>query len=143
LNPHRLFDGEWTLIDVGVKRYEDEINVSLGVGSVLDPVRKDRLSGQLGRRGESLVFSQSTFGIDLTSLTWFATRAEFSFSSLYDRTLKTACPVASSSEVQLVVPTHSVNSFSIEPESVKELKHLGGRDVVVWDTKRGESSLDN
>ncbi|GAA5993887.1 hypothetical protein JCM5350_001585 [Sporobolomyces pararoseus] len=110
LNPHRLFDGEWTLIDIGVERYEDEINVSLGVGSVLDPVRKDRLSGQLGRR-------------------------QFSLSSLYDRTLKTACPVASSSEVQLVIPTHSVNAFTIEPEAAKKVQKLAGRDVAVWETK--------
>ncbi|GAA5912177.1 GPI-anchor transamidase subunit GPI16 [Sporobolomyces salmoneus] len=115
LNPHRLFDGEWTLIDIGVKRFEEEINVSLGVGSVLDPVRKDRLSGQLGRR-------------------------EFSFSSLYDRTLKTACPVASHSEVQLVVPTDSINPFSIEPDAGKELRNVGGRDVTVWDTGKALES---
>lgn len=56
LNPHRLLDGEWTLIDIGVKRLAEEIAVSLGIGSVLDPVRKDRLSGQLGRRGTELPF---------------------------------------------------------------------------------------
>lgn len=51
LNPHRLFDGEWTLIDIGLKRTRDQIDVALGIGSVLDPVRSDRLQGQLGRRG--------------------------------------------------------------------------------------------
>lgn len=62
---------------------------------------------------------------------------EFSLSSLYDRTLKTACPVASSSEVQLVIPTHSVNAFTIEPEAAKKVQKLAGRDVAVWETKEG------
>ncbi|GAA5884063.1 hypothetical protein JCM16303_001381 [Sporobolomyces ruberrimus] len=115
LNPYRLFDGEWTLIDIGVKRLAEEIAVSLGIGSVLDPVRKDRLSGQLGRRG-------------------------FSFSSLYDRILAATCPVAASSEVQLVIPTHSINSFSIEPDAAKEVQSVRGRDIVTWDH---EQTLEN
>ncbi|GAA6061899.1 hypothetical protein JCM10212_004717 [Sporobolomyces blumeae] len=110
LNPHRLFDGEWTSIDVGVTRLEGEIRVNLGIGSVVDPVRRDRLSGQLGRR-------------------------QFSFSSVFDRTVKSACPVASSSEVQLVVPTDSVNPFVIGPDETKTLIHIDGRDVVSWETK--------
>ncbi|GAA5932095.1 GPI-anchor transamidase subunit GPI16 [Sporobolomyces koalae] len=119
LNPHRLFDGEWTLIDIALKRMADEIEVKLGIGSVVDPVRHDRLSGQLGRRG-------------------------FSFSSLYDRALEAACPVATASEVHLVVPTDSVNPFIIEPNSGKELRHLDGRDVVVWQTNEtlNNASLD-
>ncbi|GAA5947718.1 hypothetical protein JCM10213_002089 [Rhodosporidiobolus nylandii] len=110
LNPHRLFDGEWTLLAVHVKHEElsGRAKVEMQVGSVIDPVRRDRLSGQLGRR-------------------------EFSISSLYDRTLSTACPVASSSAVELVVPSHSVNPFVIEPEQGRSMQHESGTDFAVWD----------
>ncbi|GAA5954935.1 hypothetical protein JCM21900_005940 [Sporobolomyces salmonicolor] len=109
LNPHRLFDGEWTLLDVKVARFEESIKAQLGVGSVADPVRRDRLSGQLGRR-------------------------EFSLSSLYDRTLSKACPVAASSRVELVVPSDSVNPFSIEPSVAREMRKDGERALAVWET---------
>ncbi|BGP00615.1 Subunit of the glycosylphosphatidylinositol transamidase complex-like protein [Rhodotorula toruloides] len=113
LNPHRLFDGDFTLIGVKflLKEAEQKAAFELEVGSVLDPVRKDRLTGQLGRR-------------------------EFSISSLYDRTLATACPVASDSKIELVVPTHSVNPFSIEPDLAREVTKIDGREVAVWDVKR-------
>ncbi|GAA6038309.1 hypothetical protein JCM8097_003937 [Rhodosporidiobolus ruineniae] len=112
LNPHRLFDGEWTVLGVKMVHKEEsgEVDVELQVGSVIDPVRRDRLSGQLGRR-------------------------EFSISSLYDRTLTTACPVASSSTVELVVPTDSETPFVIEPQLGREMQQLGGVDVAVWDAR--------
>ncbi|KAJ8292423.1 GPI transamidase component PIG-T [Rhodotorula toruloides] len=113
LNPHRLFDGDFTLIGVKflLKEAEEMAAFELEIGSVLDPVRKDRLTGQLGRR-------------------------EFSISSLYDRTLATACPVASDSRIELVVPTHSVNPFSIEPDLAREVTKIDGREVAVWDVKQ-------
>ncbi|GAA5829411.1 hypothetical protein JCM3766R1_001089 [Sporobolomyces carnicolor] len=110
LNPHRLFDGEWTLIDIGLKRSQDQIDVALGIGSVLDPVRSDRLQGQLGRRA-------------------------FSFSSLYGRKIETACPVATSSDVRLVVPTDSINPFSIEPRDGQQPETVRDRHLVTWNAK--------
>ncbi|BGP42695.1 Subunit of the glycosylphosphatidylinositol transamidase complex-like protein [Rhodotorula kratochvilovae] len=113
LNPHRLFDGEWTLI--GVKFLKEELHASarieLEVGSVQDPVRRDRLTGQLGRR-------------------------EFSLSSLYDRTLATACPAATASTIELVVPTHSLNPFSIEPDLARVVQPVDGRDTATWDVQQ-------
>lgn len=55
LNPHRLFDGEWTLIGINFAKEEAEetAKIELEVGSVQDPVRRDRLTGQMGRRGAS------------------------------------------------------------------------------------------
>ncbi|GAA5864421.1 hypothetical protein JCM8547_005814 [Rhodosporidiobolus lusitaniae] len=119
LNPHRLFDAEWTLLSV--KFVHEELSgrakVELEVGSVFDPVRRDRLSGQLGRR-------------------------EFSLSSLYDRTLSTACPIASSSVVELAIPTHSINPFVIEPALEREMKNVDGVDIAVWDANKAlESSV--
>lgn len=53
LNPHRLFDSEWTLIGVRFTRGSDgsRDNYVLTVGSVADPVRVHRLGGGLGQRG--------------------------------------------------------------------------------------------
>jgi len=55
LNPHRLFDGEWTLIGIRFAKEEalETAQLALEVGSVQDPVRRDRLTGQMGRRGAS------------------------------------------------------------------------------------------
>ncbi|GAA5900976.1 hypothetical protein JCM6882_005993 [Rhodosporidiobolus microsporus] len=121
LNPHRLFDGEWTHIGVKVVHEEESerARVELEVGSVQDPVRRDRLKGQLGRR-------------------------EFSLASLYDRTLTTTCPVATSSQIELVVPSHSPNPFSIEPDLAREIKSVEGREVAVWDVKSAleQAALD-
>ncbi|GAA5985234.1 hypothetical protein JCM10908_002578 [Rhodotorula pacifica] len=112
LNPHRLFDGEFTSIAISMLRNEsaETVRFELKVGSVQDPVRLDRLTGQLGRRG-------------------------FSLDSLYGRTLKTACPVASSSQVELVIPSHSVNPFVIEPELAREIRAIAGRDIAIWDVQ--------
>ncbi|GAA5867605.1 hypothetical protein JCM3774_001525 [Rhodotorula dairenensis] len=121
LNPHRLFDSEFTSIAISMLREESQecVKFELRVGSVQDPVRLDRLTGQLGRRG-------------------------FSLDSLYGRTLKTACPVAASSSIQLVVPSHSVNPFVIEPGLARETRNLEGRDVAVWDVSKAleEAVLD-
>ena len=51
LNPHKLFDGDWTLLGVHFVRGEDEGVVRLEVGSVGDPVRLERLRGGMGKRG--------------------------------------------------------------------------------------------
>jgi phosphatidylinositol glycan class T len=60
LNPHRLFDGEFTSIAVSMLKDESEgtVRFELRIGSVQDPVRLDRLTGQLGRRGESPLLHQ-------------------------------------------------------------------------------------
>ena len=63
----------------------------------------------------------------------------FSLDSLYGRTLKTACPVAASSAIELVVPSHSVNPFVIEPDLARETRNVDGRDVAVWDVAAGET----
>jgi phosphatidylinositol glycan class T len=47
LNPHKLFDGDWTLIRVRYRRGEWRFEI----GSVVDPVRAERLRGGPGKRG--------------------------------------------------------------------------------------------
>lgn len=108
--------------------------VKLEVGSVADPVRKDRLAGGLGSRGEAVLRRPALLEAHHTLLT------DFSMSTLYDRTLATSCPVASCSLVELVVPKHSPNSFEIHPADGfgKVTKRENEEDVVVWETRRGE-----
>ncbi|TNY17502.1 GPI transamidase component PIG-T [Rhodotorula diobovata] len=117
LNPHRLFDGEWTLIGINFAKEEAEetAKIELEVGSVQDPVRRDRLTGQMGRR-------------------------EFSLHSLFDRTLSNACPVANASTIELIVPTHSISPFSIEPDRARVLQTVEGRDVAIWDVQQALES---
>lgn len=67
---------------------------------------------------------------------WLA--ADFSLSSLYGRDLRTACPVASSSRVELVIPANSKNRFSIEPKNLMEVVHADGQEIATWDTRTGE-----
>lgn len=52
LNPHKLFDGEWTNLQIGFTRTEEGAEVGVEVGTVADPVRAERLKGGLGKRGE-------------------------------------------------------------------------------------------
>lgn len=59
LNPHKLFDGDWTLLGFHFTREETEGVVRLEVGSVGDPVRKERRNGGMGKRGTSIVFLHS------------------------------------------------------------------------------------
>lgn len=115
LNPHTLFDGDWTLIGVHVVKLEDGVvKVELQVGSVADPVRKSRLNGALGRR-------------------------EFSMQSLYDRTLSKTCPVATSSKVKLLIPVSSTTSFKINPTEGENTETSEGVEWAVWDTTTASS----
>lgn len=52
LNPHQLFDSEFTLIGVHYVRDETSGRFTFNVGSVADPVRKHRLAGGMGKRGK-------------------------------------------------------------------------------------------
>ncbi|KAM0748593.1 Gpi16 subunit, GPI transamidase component [Meredithblackwellia eburnea MCA 4105] len=108
LNPHTLFDGDWTMIRIQASRQKDNsIRAMFQVGSVVDPVRGDRLRGGMGNR-------------------------DFSMSSLYDRVIHMGCPVAQHSEVALNVPTDSLSSFEIQPE--QGFQRLNSPDKVSWTT---------
>lgn len=56
LNPHRLFDGDYTLLGAHYSIVRGEAEVRLVVGSVGDPIRSDRLRAGLGRRGNNRSF---------------------------------------------------------------------------------------
>ncbi|KAI5481499.1 phosphatidylinositol glycan, class T [Pseudohyphozyma bogoriensis] len=108
LNPHTLFDGDWTLIGVHFGREKEGGKFTLQVGSVADPVRKERLRGGLGKR-------------------------DFSMTSLYDRQLRLSCPVASSSSISLAIPVDSVSRFDISQGDLMVHQKTDGIEFGVWD----------
>lgn len=55
---------------------------------------------------------------------------DFSMMELYDRQLAVACPVASTSSIELVVPTNSMSAFVIEPDN-GVMREEG---VLFWNT---------
>ncbi|KAF9465783.1 GPI transamidase component PIG-T [Collybia nuda] len=86
LNPHRLFDADWHGMGIHVLWREDEgVEVRLTFQSVSDPVRSS-----LGRK------------------------RDWSFRSLFDRTIDRQCPIAKTSEITVALP--SEGSYSINPE---------------------------
>ncbi|KAK4046900.1 Subunit of the glycosylphosphatidylinositol transamidase complex-like protein [Microbotryomycetes sp. JL221] len=112
LNPHKLFDGEWTLLNIRlIKTHQYTLKVELEVGTVMDPVRLSRLQGHIGSR-------------------------DFSFESLYDRTLKTICPVSNQSNINLIVPTHSKQLFNIEPKHSMKPIQVNQMDVATWNLEQ-------
>ncbi|KAK4046748.1 Subunit of the glycosylphosphatidylinositol transamidase complex-like protein [Microbotryomycetes sp. JL201] len=130
LNPHKLFDGEWTLLKIKmIKSSVDKLEVQLQVGSVVDPVRQSRLQGHLGSRGTLSPTLIAPTGTD--SHRFLGT--DFSFTSLFDRQLSAACPVANSSRVDLLVPSHSKEPFRIEPKDGMVPSRHGDVDVASWD----------
>ncbi|SCZ94980.1 BZ3500_MvSof-1268-A1-R1_Chr11-3g03519 [Microbotryum saponariae] len=143
LNPHRLFDSDWTLLGVHVLRDGQVNSIQLQVGTVADPIRQDRLKGFLGRRGVAQSYGIA-IQIPATKLdSNYSFSADFSFESLYDRTLQKACPVATESSVEVAIPTDSINPFRIEPSSHgRTIVQVDGKDVVRWDTKQVNETLN-
>ncbi|KAF8650109.1 hypothetical protein AX16_005409 [Volvariella volvacea WC 439] len=91
LNPHRLFDADWHGMGIHVLWRESEgIEVRLTFMSIFDPLR-------------------STSGKRIQVPDW-------SFQSLFDRTVDRSCPVAQSSRT--VVARPSFTSFNLSPDPV-------------------------
>ncbi|KAF8073389.1 GPI transamidase component PIG-T [Lyophyllum atratum] len=92
LNPHRLFDADWHGMSVHVLWREDEgVEIRLAFQSVSDPLRSS-----LGRN------------------------QDWSFRSLFDRTVDRTCPVARSSRVEVTLPSYGSYSISPEPSVVED-----------------------
>lgn len=132
LNPHKLFDGDFTLLALHFRREDgaqgETVEVRLEVGTVLDPVRAERLRGGPGRRGGRSPSREQTSHL---------TAPDFSMHELFDRTIVHACPVASQSEVRFLLPNDSVNPFVVEPGAGKSISTVEGRDTAIWDTSMG------
>ncbi|KAG8216666.1 GPI transamidase component PIG-T [Butyriboletus roseoflavus] len=88
LDPQRVFDADWHGLGVHVRSTEIGVELSLGVQAVLDPVR--RSGGK---------------------------RRDWSFQSLFDRSIDVSCPVASSNTIHLVVPNARGYKLSPNPMS--------------------------
>lgn len=135
LNPHRLFDGEWTLLKIMlVKSKKGTLDVRLDIGSVVDPVRQSRLQGSLGSRGENTARYRES-----ATDSWGPASSDFSMSGMYDRKLLKACPVANTARIELVVPTFSKEQFQIEPRATMITEQRGDVDLATWDVHGGAS----
>ncbi|KAJ3515829.1 hypothetical protein NLJ89_g1507 [Agrocybe chaxingu] len=107
LNPHRLFDADWHGMGVHVLWHEGEgVEVRLTFQAVSDPLRS-----LLGKK------------------------QDWSFQSLYDRTIHRACPVAQSSEVVVSLPTNAVYAIQPEPHAVE-------RNLAVYDVNTIDKPLN-
>ncbi|EJC98354.1 GPI transamidase component GPI16 [Fomitiporia mediterranea MF3/22] len=92
LNPHRLFDADWHGMSIHVSWSKQEgVKLQMSVQSVFDPVR---LSSQQKR--------------------------DFSFQSLFHRSISEACPVATESKVEMTLPEDAGYLITPEPLIVRE-----------------------
>ncbi|KAJ6579111.1 Gpi16 subunit GPI transamidase component [Mycena vulgaris] len=91
LNPHRLFDADWHGMGLHVLWLPDEgVQVRLTFQSVADPLRPS------------------------------SDKRDWSFASIFDRTIERRCPSATSSHVIVALPINDAYSIHPEPASIAE-----------------------
>ncbi|KAJ7747141.1 Gpi16 subunit GPI transamidase component [Mycena maculata] len=91
LNPHRLFDADWHGMGLHVAWLPDEgVQVRLTFQSVADPLR-----ASLSKR-------------------------DWSFASMFDRTIDRTCPSTASSRVIVALPLNEAYSIHPQPSSVEQ-----------------------
>lgn len=106
LNPHRLFDADWHGMGVHVSLDPDEgVKVKLTFQSVFNPVR----SSTGNRRGHISHCHSAIAYVDRNGI------ADWSFASLFDRTIGRSCPIAQSSLVRIELPDDTSYSLSPQP----------------------------
>ncbi|KAF5374923.1 hypothetical protein D9758_000016 [Tetrapyrgos nigripes] len=106
LNPHRMFDADWHGMGLHVLWRPEGVEVKLNFQMVSDPLR---LSGK---------------------------KQDWSFHSLYDRTIDRTCPVAKTSQATVSLPFNSMYRITPEPPTVEGNK-------AVYDLKnKDDESLD-
>ncbi|KAF9524123.1 GPI transamidase component GPI16 [Crepidotus variabilis] len=99
LNPHKLFDADWHGMSVHVLWRGDEgVEVRLTFQSVSDPLRSAVTRKQ-----------------------------DWSFESLFGRTIDRPCPVAETSEVSVTLPINAM--YTIQPEPARVENNLAKFDV--------------
>ncbi|KII90535.1 hypothetical protein PLICRDRAFT_39104 [Plicaturopsis crispa FD-325 SS-3] len=107
LNPHKVFDADWHGMGVHVSWTEDAgVQVRLTFQAVFDPVR----STDTGKR-------------------------DFSFRSIFDRTIERPCPVAHDSHVAIVLPTDT--AYSLSPAT-----HSANGSMAIFDLAAQSSELN-
>ncbi|KAK0477295.1 Gpi16 subunit GPI transamidase component [Armillaria novae-zelandiae] len=107
LNPHRLFDANWHGMGVHVLWNPDAgVEVRLTFQSVSDPIR---ISGEK--------------------------KQDWSFSTLFDRTIERTCPVAQSSIVDVALPRGALYSITPEPPRID-------KTVAFYDLTNLSEALD-
>ncbi|KAJ7134086.1 GPI transamidase component PIG-T [Mycena crocata] len=96
LNPHRLFDADWHGLGLHVSWFPDAgVQVRLTFQSVADPLRSS-----LNKRG--------------------CFNPDWSFSSVFGRTIDRTCPSASSSRVVVALPINDAYSIRPQPSAIEQ-----------------------
>ncbi|KAJ7052573.1 GPI transamidase component PIG-T [Mycena amicta] len=91
LNPHRLFDADWHGMGLHVSWLPEEgVQVKLTFQTVSDPLRL------------------------------ISNKRDWSFASIFDRTIQRACPVAASSQILVALPFGVPYSIDPQPSSVEQ-----------------------
>ncbi|KAJ7775972.1 Gpi16 subunit GPI transamidase component [Mycena maculata] len=91
LNPHRLFDADWHGMGLHVLWLPDQgVQVRLTFQSVADPLRPS------------------------------ANKRDWSFASIFDRTIDRTCPSATSSRVAVALPINEAYSIHPQPSSIEQ-----------------------
>ncbi|KAJ7511984.1 GPI transamidase component PIG-T [Mycena galericulata] len=91
LNPHRLFDADWHGMGLHVSWLPDDgVQVRLTFQSVADPLRPS------------------------------SHKRDWSFASIFDRTIDRTCPSATSSRVVVTLPISDAYSLNPQPSSVEQ-----------------------
>ncbi|KAJ7086216.1 GPI transamidase component PIG-T [Mycena epipterygia] len=91
LNPHRLFDADWHGMGLHVSWLPDDgVQVRLTFQSVADPLRTS------------------------------SNKRDWSFSSVFDRTIDRTCPSATSSRIIVTLPVNDAYSLTPQPSSLEE-----------------------
>ncbi|KAK7060228.1 Subunit of the glycosylphosphatidylinositol transamidase complex-like protein [Paramarasmius palmivorus] len=91
LNPHRLFDADWHGMGLHVSWRPEGVEVRLNFQLVSDPLRSNHVQKQ-----------------------------DWSFSSLFDRTIERSCPVAGSSLINVTLPQSGMYRITPEPQIVEK-----------------------
>ncbi|KAF9014895.1 GPI transamidase component GPI16 [Cyathus striatus] len=100
LNPHRVFDADWHGMGVHVLWRSEGIEVRLTFQSVSDPLRISK-----------------------------SNKRDWSFQTLFDRTVERACPVAQSSRVLVTSHEHPSDAYTLFPDPTSQDASFVGYDV--------------
>jgi GPI-anchor transamidase subunit T len=118
LNPHRMFDADWHGMGLHVLWRPEGVEVKLNFQMVSDPLRP---SGK--KQGEDSIRLPSRHLLNRPLV------KDWSFRSLYDRTVEKTCPVAKVSRVTVSLPNNGVYGITPEPPVVEGSK-------AVYDLKK-------
>ena len=121
LNPHRLFDADWHGMGVHVLWHEEEgVELRLTFQSVSDPLRSS-----LGRTQGQFFYAINIYHMRLVTKN---NNLDWSFQTLFGRSINRNCPVARKSHITVSLPRDA--AYSLKPDT----SSIDG-DLALFDVK--------